>query len=156
MTEGHGRTRWWTRRYGRGRGCEGQTAVEYVGIGAVVLALILAMLMAGRASGVGVAIGGRLCRAVATIGAGDAADCATSGTGDGTSGGEGGDGSSANDVGSADAPTLTDRAVRIAERFHLDAPAWYRRPASPPRTSGDQRPIRRHGRGHAPRRHRAR
>lgn len=107
MTGKSGRTRWWTRRYGRGRGCEGQTAVEYVGIGAVVLALILAMLMAGRASGVGVAIGGRLCRAVATIGAGDAADCAGSGTGDGTSGSEGGDGSSDNDVDGADAPTLT-------------------------------------------------
>lgn len=92
MAGDDGRIRRRTGRFGRGRGCEGQTAVEYVGIGAVVLALILAMLVAGRASGVGVAIGGRLCEAVATIGAGEAGDCAGPGKNDG------GDGRSDNDV----------------------------------------------------------
>ncbi|MGW1404771.1 hypothetical protein [Streptomyces sp. NPDC002403] len=110
MTGSGGRTRWRTRRHGRGGRCEGQTAIEYTGVGAVALALILAMLMAGRASGVGAAIGGRLCEAVATIGAGDAGDagdCAESGTDDGASGGEGGDGSPDNDVVDTDEPTLT-------------------------------------------------
>ncbi|MEU2667546.1 hypothetical protein ABZ622_01550 [Streptomyces sp. NPDC007164] len=119
MTGSGGRTRWRTGRFGRGGGCEGQTAIEYVGIGAVVLALILAMLVAGRASGVGVTVGGRLCEAVAAIGAGEAGDCAGSGADDSGPGdeGDGGDGSSDNDVGDADesTPTASDSPGGDAE-----------------------------------------
>ncbi|MFF1925560.1 Flp family type IVb pilin [Streptomyces sp. NPDC058221] len=85
---------------------QGQTSVEYVGIGAVVVALILAMLAANRASGIGTAVSGRLCEAVATIGAGDSGDCGKPVKGNGPSP------SPSTSRGDGDDPTLTTSSTQ--------------------------------------------